>query len=317
MLPAALLWIDSQYVSVRSQPIALGDSYLLHHNDLYRKTREHLTGLGFLLDSQEPLASWYHAAPLLTLREILGQKVIPFLKTSTALAQLAESAPCIDVSEEILLRLIKTNVFYHESLHCVGAPLVQQLVNATVKAPPEVLFVLTSALVEAFANTVERLSFYQADQPLHLLFLRMNSYISFNQDTCQLIRDIVSHFGFRNTFRFGMGVLSVLNLREKDPTGDDLIFIAEAACDDRMLSLAERSLLSTSATQCWGLSRSFRDVTSHFFYRQHNSERAYLMSLHDKPFSAPGTLNLFLKAADVLHETMFALTQPRTTGGLL
>lgn len=298
---ATVLWLDEQYSSELFVRDAIGDSYLGHHNALFGRCRALTRSAGFsLMDDDSELAKGYAAAPLLMLDEIYVSKRIPYRANRLALVHLARKSPCVSLAEKDLYTLCHKNVVFHESLHCIGATQISGVLDKALICDPSVRFVVQSAFVEAFANAIERLAFHEADVPLHLMFLRMNSYLLFSRLETELLRDVVSHFGLANTFRMAIVVLCLLNLRSLDPTARDFSMIAEYVCHNTHLSIAEIRFFSESSPKLWGLSRSFRDDTSACFYKLHGHEQAYLFLLGQSGFSDPCTLELMVAWADAL-----------------
>jgi hypothetical protein len=314
--PRTLLWINDQYRLDGTLHDVIGDGYLLQHNSLFRRARQLFRGEGgaFVCDASN-LARSYTAAPLLMLDDILSSRLIPYCANSLALRRLVRQAPGIPVCEEFLITLLNRNFLFHETLHCIGSVRVDNILKVGDTIDSAHTFVIKSAFVEAFANAIERLSFYEAQVPLHLLFMRMNSYVSFNADTCKLLADMRVHFGLKQLFRMGLAVLCLLNLRRSDPTMSDLTTIAEQACSERRLTLAELRLCAETSRRLWGLSKAFRNETSLFFYQIHGCEHAYNSLALQSSFAPPCTSELMFSWADSMSELFFVQNLERPQAG--
>lgn len=304
--PAILLWMHDQYSSASAVPEVIGDAYLIRHNFSFKQTRDALKreGYRFISDGSE-LSKCYAAAPLLMLNELLIQKAIPYRSNLIPLRNLERRCPHIAIEGGMLLPLFGRNVLFHESLHCIAALRVDAVLDRAGIDNPAYRFVMGAALVEAFANAVERLAFHEADAPLHLLFLRMNSYIEFDVETCRLLKDLVSHFGLRKVFRMAICTLCVLNLRASAPSFKDVAFIGERGADNNKLGTAELRLWTESCRKLWGLSKTFRDQTSKFFYEMHGYGKEYNSLLQQATFAPPCTFRVMQCWADAMFEYLF------------
>jgi hypothetical protein len=300
---SALLWVDEQYHTKTSLAEALGDSYLMHHNPMFRITRHAILEKGFLLISDDSdLARSYSGAPLLVLDDLYQKRQIPFRSNRSALKSLLERAPDIKVSEKVLLGIVSRNVIFHEALHCCGLPIAEELLQPVPFEDEASRFVVTSSLVESFANTVERLAFSFPEVPLHSLFLKMHSYVSFDAYTCALLRDLVAHFGIRLVFTMGICITCQLNLYSCNPSQKTLTALAETIFKEFRLNIADKRFITETASRIWGLSRSFRDDTSAFFYRSHGCQQEYERIAHDEPFTFPCTCEAVASCADQFVE---------------
>ena len=300
---AQLVWIHQQYAPKEAIPDIFGDPFLVSQNRLFRNTRKQVLedGYRFVADGS-PLTKHYEAAPLLMLDELLSKRTLPYRSTLPPVQQLLGRMPSIEIEDHLLVSLATKNVVFHESLHGFGSHYIEAEMDHAGVTDEKERFVISSALIESLANTVERLAFHEAIAPMHRLFLLMNTYVTFSVDRCNLLNDIVAHFGPRTTFRMGMGVLCLLNLRGTDPTSDDLTIIADSAAAPRTLSRAEKRLLTESAHSLWGLSRGFRDGTSRFFYRMHGCEDEYLGISGQSSFAAPCTCAMISHWADTMFD---------------
>ncbi|MGO4212489.1 hypothetical protein AB4Y89_08145 [Terriglobus sp. 2YAB30_2] len=300
---AQLVWIHQQYAPKDAIPDIFGDPFLVSQNRLFRNTRKGVLDKGYrFIAGGSPLAKYYEAAPLLMLGELLSERTLPYRSTLPPVQQLLSRTPTIEIEDHVLLSLATKNVVFHESLHGFGSHYIDSELDEAGITDPGQRFVIASALVESFANTVERLAFHEAIEPMHRLFLLMNTYVTYSAETCKLLNDIVSHFGPRSAFRMGMGVLCLLNLRRTDPSAADLATIADSAAVPQSLTKAERRLLTESANFLWGLPREFRDGTSRFFYRMHSHEKEYLDISGQPSFAPPCTAEMISHWADTMFD---------------
>ena len=303
---ATFLWVDGQYDATDALLGSLGDRFLLHHNALYRHTRKSLllSGYSFVSDASR-LCVNYRVAPLLTLDVIYREKKIPFEENSTVLAGMGEALAGVEISEGTVLAFCKKNVHFHEALHCVAKERLRSWIRSQTFVHPKIAFVIESAYIEAFANAVERVAFFEATVPLHLFYLQMNSYVSFSEATVKLMRDLVEAFSLKNLLRMAFCVLCILNLRAQEPSREDLTMIAISSCNDRVLRPGDLSLFRETAVKCWGLSKEFRTTTADLYYRLHQAEEVFAESLKLSSFSEPAFLAHMLDASKVLFAQFF------------
>jgi hypothetical protein len=303
---AQLIWAHDQYLHESGLQQVLGDPCLLHVNPLFRSVREKALkhDFRFIADGSE-LAQSYEAAPMLMLSELLATKRIPYRLTVPPFRKLVRCTQEIAIEPALLISLASKNVVFHESLHGLGSIYIDEVLNnAGIPDFPD-RFVIVSAFVEAFANSVERLSFHEVKSQLHLVFLSLNSYVSFSMDNCRLLADLVSHFGEFSVFKMAMGVLCLLNLRGADPSYQDLTLLAEAATHGRVLDQAELHFLTDSSRVLWGLAKGFRNDTSKFFYRMHGRETEYQTFLNQPSFAEPCTCKLMMEWAERMYGVIF------------
>ena len=135
------------------------------------------------------------------LGELLSERTLPYRSTLPPVQQLLRRTPNLEIEDHLLLSLATKNVIFHESLHGFGFQHIDSELDEAGITDAGERFVIASALVESFANAVERLAFHEAIAPMHRLFLSMNTYVTYPAETCQLLNDIVSHFGPRCAFR--------------------------------------------------------------------------------------------------------------------
>lgn len=161
-----LLDIHQKFFTEYSLISNFGDSYLYHHNKLYKNIRLATVHYGFSFTENTNI--FYQTLPLVQLEPILSDKKIPYLDNVSALKQL--SVQLHDVQWPDLAGGLKKNYLFHESCHAVARSVFR---NHTFNKNDLVLQML---IEESFANTCELLAIIDAQDPVHRIFYEQNSY---------------------------------------------------------------------------------------------------------------------------------------------
>lgn len=268
----------------------LGDRFLLTYNFFYARTREAIdrASCQFICETDR-LVTNYASLPLLFLDSIVASRQIPYLPTARAWRSVSERCPDLECSEELLLSLTTRNVLFHESLHCVGNMMTDHLALNETVSDTSVAAVVRAVLVEGFATALERLSFADATTPLHRLFLLANSYVVLSQEDCELLKDMVSHFGMTSLLSVATVLMCDLTRRSIDPDDQGLDLMFAMLANRNYIDCAERRFLSLGLRRLFGLSKGFRTDTTRLYFRSLGLESRYetasLGALGQEPFS--------------------------------
>ncbi len=145
-----------------------GDGLLCKSNKIYSNIRSAAQSGGFRFSSEHNNA--YSALPLSQLRNIMDQKIIPYIDNVTVLKSLESQWPQLTAWDDIQDNL-KRNFLFHESCHAVARSAAKTI---TIETEPEL--VLQMLIEESYANTCELVGVVDATEPAHKIFYELNSY---------------------------------------------------------------------------------------------------------------------------------------------
>jgi hypothetical protein len=276
---ANLLWVDSQYGADNAVPECFGDRYLYSNNNLFARIRDVCLSFGYRYTT-EATVIWrdYDSAPFFSLQEFINGKVIPCKDNLNTLSRVSLRSPQLAISGDSLLRFVNRNYLLHESAHCISHSILPVVPEPLGSNDQRMEFVLKAVACEAFANVVERMAHAYAEQSAHVLFLDMNSYVTFSAQQRRLLRDSISLLGMTNVFRLGFFTFLYLNTHSDQPSERVIEAVINAAFRSKPLSPVERHIAAILSQAVFTLSRSFREETSSLFFRIFGCEEQYRKS---------------------------------------
>lgn len=186
-------------------PAVLGDSYLYVKNPICRDIRDKAIAFSYSFSDQD-CGLWrdYQVLPLVTLPHILTSRMIPFIDNISILARLMENKTDLAVPPHFLLTALKKNYLLHESGHAVSYAILERQNGSLLDGWSEgERFVVEAFLCESFANTMEKIASAMAWDKMHALFFTLNSYIIYNREHIERVRDALRVFGAKAVFALG------------------------------------------------------------------------------------------------------------------
>jgi hypothetical protein len=267
-LPVPLAWLCE--LDNNDAPNALkdsfGDRYLYQHSPFFGQVRDAAIELGYRYSCEDtPLLRDYHAIPLLTLRDILVERTIPYLDNRTSVARLLNADPKLTLPAGFLATIIRPNHAFHESAHCVAHATLESLrVDfGRIAGGERAAFVVGAVFEESFANAVETLggALRYKQVPDHL-FYNLNSYMHKREPGGKL-EALLRSTEPRMAFRLLLFSLFEANLTEGDPTEAVRTRIGEAAGVGSHLARE----LEAAVDMGFGLSQGFREKTTPHYFR--------------------------------------------------
>jgi hypothetical protein len=265
---ARLLAIDAQHASEKSVKACVGDSYLYAKNPIYRNIRDIFLDLGCqYVNSDTRLWRDYQIWPLMCLRRILTDGVVPYLDNGVMLRRLVEENPEFDIPGPFMIESLRHNYLIHESSHCIAHRVLACREDIGNGAGSNDRFVLDAIIGESFANTAERLAWALADTPTHILFYSINSYMSWHAEHRKIIDAALAAKGVECLFRLALATFLFQNTRPTTPDGATLESFIDLAVRGERLAADERECLNTAVTKSLTLSVVFRKDTTPAYFR--------------------------------------------------
>lgn len=175
-----LLKINDRYSgTLNSLDGHFGDSYLMNKNYLYRSIRERAIKLGYKYSKSD--FERFYSFPLASLPWIVAKKKIPYIRNEIPLREITLENPKISLDTHY--NLFTSNYTLHESAHCCAFSITEQTLDTSlfIKTKQngfseEKLLALKILIEESFANTCDLMAWSFADNPVHFMFLKYNSY---------------------------------------------------------------------------------------------------------------------------------------------
>ncbi len=274
---ALLLRIDDKFDSHAALPLALGDRYLYATSHIFMRIRDTVTEMGYRFVREES-GIWhaYQALPLLSLRDIIETKQIPYFDNVTTVRDVVKHQPGIEFPLRFLLSTLKKNYLLHESSHCVACGLLQQRGNGLSHFGSEQeRFVVTTVLSEAFANTMERLATSVAGAKSQALFLAMNSYMDYRNDRRELLSQALDKVGIDAMFRLIFLTYWRSNLQTVQLPPETMDAIIDRSCRGVVVAEGDRKALHELMNREFSLNIGFREDTSATYFRFYDCEREF------------------------------------------
>ena len=260
-----LLTLDEQSQTKDSLRSALGDSYLCAHSRLFSAVRNEVIRSGARFTDRP--SSEFLAFPLGELENIVTQKTFPYVDNVTAMSSLNNSAAGALLWDHVADNL-RPNYVFHESCHLIARSRQKPSEISTLNGK-----LTTLLLEESFANTAEFFLIADADEPVHRIFLELNSYFTVFEDRTNL-KKAIALYGIRPLFRFmHLSYLhaNFLNENLTDPTLKTIIEISGFA------SAPELRVLRSLSENVFALNPRFRYATAEMHLRTHG----HTLSVYD------------------------------------
>jgi hypothetical protein len=245
-----VLGIQSQS---KSDLLILGDGYLLNQSPIYRRIREDALNLGFTFSTNKD--TQYEALPMSQLESVIESRVIPYVDNVSPLQKLNQQTNG-QLNWEHVADNLRPNYIFHESCHAVARSKTgpsDQLKKTVVKI----------LLEESFANTCEFLAIADANEPIHRIFLDMNSYFTVYEDRTHL-KKAISQYGFESMYQFMLLCYLYSNFLNE--------FLSDSEFS-KIIALAgfqvqpDKKVLKSLAKYAFELNPSFRYNTTELYFR--------------------------------------------------
>lgn len=214
-----LLDINAHYPHANTYASCIGDQYLYARNPLYRTIRDAALAHGVsYVEVGSDLWHDYMVCPLFCLDVMLQQKMIPLINNELPLRRLAvKSGRSFAITGRFLTRVMKRNYLLHESCHyiahCISS---EEAHDSTQHFHSDREFrVATAFLGEAFAGLTERIAWVVAQNPTHILFFNLNSYVDHDVREHKLLTECIDELGLSQVCEIGMLALFINNLKKR------------------------------------------------------------------------------------------------------
>jgi len=301
---SVLLWIDDEFHSQQPDAIdtSIGDKYLMAMNPIFARMRRCTLDLGGRFSSEaNPQWMDYQSAALFCLGEILHHGVIPYIPNGDTLRRIICRTPTVQVSDGLLLEIVRKNVVLHESAHfCCDRLLARVSGPSRDKAD----FVVRCLIAESFANLIEFTASAFADYKIHRLFFAMNSYVLTSSTTVSILRTLILTVGFRQVLTLGMLTYLFLNAHDIEVGSDFTDKVIERVLHKQRLSIAETQIARLLVETGFTLSYKFRAETTPLFFSLYDSMDEY--RAFGKTFTNPFDLEIeVISMIDALVDSVF------------
>lgn len=271
VLLSKLIGEHERYSKQTTLPENLGDGALFSTNPIYYAIRNQANSLGATFTLYDSFG--YFACPLLSLREILDSKCIPYKNTTAAIKLLENSRPRFFTSRELRLLEFQSNQILHESAHIIAD-------QYWLLHSPKLLHldldrnrILRFALGEAFANTTEILAMVHTQNQETRCLLEMNSYWDYIPSIKEKAEKTIQEIGAKSLACWLM-----------------LCFLLSNLCQDKQYSTLRTKMLKLSgisgsgsketskildffAQEALNLNLEFRRHTAQVFYTSMNIDK--------------------------------------------
>ena len=251
-----LLVLQDQFYAEPAIKNSLGDSFLYHHNTIYKNVRDQFYKLGFKFTDKDFCN--YTVFPYLSLSKILNEKMVPYFDNVSVLKEVEHSRPKKLTVEELIP--VKPNNTLHESSHCIADYWLKQinLDSATITGDQKKAFLLIMA--ESFANTVESLANLDNDTFEQRFFFNQNSYIQMNKKTYQNLKQTIDLIGLKSTYHLVYVSYLYSNCLNQEIKQKEFQQILE------IINIKESAVLKKLFDHAFELSLDFRVQTSSFYF---------------------------------------------------
>ena len=271
---ASLVAIDAECNATNGISGVIGDRYLYCHNPIFRRIRDTAIHAGCSFSAADSrLLRNYLSLPLFSLGEILEKRTIPYLENTLTLQEILRQNADIAVPVQLLLRNLRPNYLLHEASHFVGE---QEIRNETWEfcESSRQRFVITSIVVEAFANTIERLASSDNCALIHAIFFHLNSYMDYDPARWTIANQGLRVFGLHAAFRLAFLSYLLANISDDKVTTATADRIVDLVWE-RPLCQDERKLLLQLLGSGYRINPRFRDETSRAYFRWHGCETEF------------------------------------------
>lgn len=242
--PSLLRWIHDQYDLEQSLPDVLGDGFLLYHCRFYRRLRElSLTG-GQFFCSFDDLTRIENPE----LNQFRNGTHIHYVRTTSLLDALTPLLNDEKLEERELITYLPRNQIFRATGCRIGLQQAQVFLRSRGQAEHALIMQL---LARVWTEIIITASTSEIRTPLHFIFKQIDAVSPPSIGTCQLVSDLVEHFGYDKLLRIGACIRGHYELDLGRMSDRDIARISEIACGYRQLSIIERRILSETAVKLW------------------------------------------------------------------
>lgn len=236
---AELIAVQKQFRAYSRLPENLGDGFLSATNPVFRNVRAEFLRRGFKFTHGD--LHGYFAFPLMSLDEAISARKVPYYRNAHWLEKLEKSAPGIFTLTELRRSELKYNYLFHESAHCLAHDSFfgRKKIQGLPKSSETLLKVF---LGEAFANSVEALSYAFAEGEIGGYFLDANCHFRASEREMLVLQRAIARFGAPRTALALMGAFLYSNYLFEKLNKKQLKRINELAGIEAPLSLVKIGL---------------------------------------------------------------------------
>lgn len=203
-----LIAVQKQFRVYSRLPENLGDGFLSATNPIFRNIRMEFLRRGFKFTHHD--LNGYFAFPLMSLDEAIHARKVPYYRNAPWLEKLEKAAPGKFTLSEMRRCELKYNYLFHESAHCLAHDSFFGRKN--IRRVPKNRHALLMVFVgEAFANTVEALSYAFAEGEIGGYFLDANCHFRASEREMLVLRRAVGKIGAERTALVLMGAFLYSN----------------------------------------------------------------------------------------------------------
>jgi hypothetical protein len=221
-----LIAVQKQFRVYSRLPENLGDGFLSATNPVFRNIRVEFRRRGFKFTHQD--LNGYFAFPLMSLDEAIFSRKVPYYRNASWLEKLEKAAPGKFTLSELRRSELKYNYLFHESAHCIAHDAFFGRKDIR-RVPKNRQALLKVFLGEAFANTVEALSYAFAEGEIGGYFLDANCHFRASEREMLTLQRAVAKFGAERTALVLMGAFLYSNYLFEKLNGKQRKLIGELA----------------------------------------------------------------------------------------
>lgn len=193
---AELIAVQRQFRIYSRLPENMGDGFLCATNPVFRNIRAEFLRRGFRFTKED--LNGYFAFPLMSLDEAIFARRVPYYQNARWLEKLEKFAPGKFSLTELRRSELKYNYLFHESAHCIAHNLFFGRKNIR-HVPKNQDSLLKVFIGEAFANSVEALSYAFTEGEIGGFFLDANCHFRASEKEMLILQRAVAKFGAART----------------------------------------------------------------------------------------------------------------------
>jgi hypothetical protein len=289
-----------------------GDGYLCTHNEVYRKIRKQSLDYGVKY-RVSGTTQWldYMVFPLVSFQTILDKNEVPYIDNFNVLRRLAGKHPNMILPEKFIRDAFKRNYVLHESCHCITNNYFKKEIDAGSSDFPtafslEILKTFNSLLSEAFANAIERMSASFADSSTHIFLHVINSYVTYEVKTHELMRNTLQEIGIKNVFEIIFVSYFFNNILKYNHSSENIKNMIDKFVPSKILKNKKKyDLITEALLRCCRLNPRFRDETSTVFFSSLGLQAEYSSLSYENIIADEASIKYIKRTASNLYDLIF------------
>ena len=172
---------------------------------------------------------------------------------------------------------MKRNYLFHESCHYIAHCISQEEpyhAGRGISSEGEHKVVI-AFLGEAFATLAERIAWAMAQEPTHILFFNLNSYLDHDMNQHKLLSECIPRVGLARLCDFGMLALFINNLKKRPLNEEELnAFLRYCFTAEDPKPLVEN--FTSLVRNVFSIAPAFLEETTPAYFRMVGLEKEFL-----------------------------------------